>query len=142
MAFLAGSAVMLVAAVAVGFFVLLPMSLQLLATIGSKALTPMITARDYFGFAFLLLILVAAVSQLPVGLVGLVHLGIIRPDQLRRQRKAFLVASFVLGAVVTPGDFALASIGLALPFYALFEASIVVASAVHRRREKRASAPD
>ena len=127
---------------ALAYFFVLPFALKFLMDFQTDALTPMITARDYFDFATSLALSMGAVFELPILLVGLTALGIITPTQLRHFRRHALVASFAGAAVITPGDLITTTVMLAVPLYALYEVSILASALVFRRKERRRKAVD
>ena len=127
---------------ALAYFFVLPFALKFLMDFQTDALTPMITARDYFDFATSLALSMGAVFELPILLVGLTALGIITPTQLRHFRRHALVASFAGAAIITPGDLITTTLMLAVPLYLLYEVSIVASALVFRRKERRRKALD
>lgn len=76
-----------------------------------------------FGLAF----------QTPVALVVAERVGLVSVAALRRSRKYVFLASFVIGAVLTPPDI-LSQIALALPLYCLYESGIAVCRLWRSRR--------
>jgi sec-independent protein translocase protein TatC len=130
-----GSLVLFAAGVALAWGVVLPLAVQWLLGLQTEALTPIITAREYFAFAVDMALAFGLSFQLPVVIVALVWLDVIRADQLVARRRVALFASIVIGAFLTPGDLVWTTIALAVPLYALFELSIVAGRRVeHRRR--------
>lgn len=81
-----------------------------------------------FGLAF----------QTPIAIVFAEHLGLVSIAGLRRARKYVFLASFVIGAVLTPPDI-LSQIALALPFYVLYESGILVCRLRRNQRKPRTS---
>ena len=79
-----------------------------------------------FGLAF----------EVPVVVVLLVLSGIITVDQLREFRGYVVVAIFALAGFITPPD-AVSMISLAIPMCILYEAGILAASLVQKRRKQR-----
>jgi sec-independent protein translocase protein TatC len=79
---------------------------------------------------------IVVVFELPIVLLGLVHLGVITSAQLRRNRRIgyFIVAVVALGL---PGPDPLTTSLELLPMWALFEGSIWLA-VLHDRRQARA----
>jgi sec-independent protein translocase protein TatC len=59
---------------------------------------------------------------------------------LNRFRRHAVVACLVGAAFITPGSDPLSMLALAGPLYLLFELSVVLSSAVYRRRQRREAA--
>jgi sec-independent protein translocase protein TatC len=97
----------------------------------------MITAGDYFGFVFSLVLAFGVAFELPVVLLGLAGLGVVTPQFLSHYRRHAGAAAVVIGAFLTPGDLVWTTIAMAVPLYCLYELSIVLAYAVYRRRARR-----
>ena len=119
------------------YFVILPVTLRFLLTFQSASLTPMITVADYFGFATTMALALGALFELPILIVGLTALGFVRPWMLVRWRKHAFVLSWVVAAVISPGDFIGTTILMALPLYVLYELSIGLSALVYRRQMRR-----
>ncbi|HYL30403.1 MAG TPA: twin-arginine translocase subunit TatC [Gemmatimonadales bacterium] len=136
-----GAAVLLFASgAALGYFVVLPLAIPWLMGFGGSALEPMITAGDYFGFVFSLVLAFGVAFELPVVILGLAALGIVTPEFLNRYRRHAIVAAVIIGAFLTPGDLVWTTIAMAVPLYLLYEISIVLSYGVRRRRLRREAA--
>ena len=130
-----GSLVLFAAGVALAWGLVLPLAVQWLMGLQTDALTPIVTAREYFSFAVDMALAFGVSFQLPIVIVGLVWLDIVTPERLVAFRRSALFGSAVIGALLTPGDLVWTTIAMAVPLYALYELSIVAARRVtHRRR--------
>lgn len=136
LAVVAGAVVLFACGAALGFFVVLPLAIPWLMDFGTGWLEPMITASDYFGFAFSLTLAFGVAFELPVVLLGLSALGLVTPQFLVRFRREAIVAAVIIGAFLTPGDLLWTTIAMAVPLYLLYEVSIVLSYAVARRRRR------
>jgi len=125
------------AGVALSYFVVLPLTLRFLMGIESTALTPMISATDYFDFAISMCLAFGAVFEVPIAILALTALGLITPQFLSRYRRHAIVVCLVAAAFITPGADPYSLFALAIPLYLLYELSVGVAFFVVRRREKR-----
>ncbi|HEX6250763.1 MAG TPA: twin-arginine translocase subunit TatC [Gemmatimonadaceae bacterium] len=135
---LVGAMVLLfTAGVALAFFVVLPLTLRFLLGLQAGSLTPMITATEYFGFAVTMSLLFGVVFELPIAILALTVLGVVTPAFLIRYRRHAVVLCLIAASFVTPGADPTSMLALAIPLYLLFEVSVVAASVVYRRREKR-----
>ena len=79
--------------------------------------------------------------ELPVLLMLLARAGIVTADGLARKRRYAIVGVFVVAAVLTPPD-VISQIGLALPIILLYEASIIGARIMEKKRAAREAAED
>ncbi len=79
--------------------------------------------------------------ELPVLLMLLARAGIVTADGLARKRRYAIVGVFVVAAVLTPPD-VISQIGLALPIILLYEASILGARLMERKRAERDASDD
>jgi len=129
----AGSLVLFVAGVALAWGLVLPLAVQWLMGLQTDALTPVITAREYFSFAVDMALAFGLSFQLPIAIVGLVWLDVISPDRLVQFRRVALFGSVAIGALLTPGDLVWTTIAMAAPLYGLYELSIVALRRVIRR---------
>jgi sec-independent protein translocase protein TatC len=120
-----GALLLFVAGVVLAWAVVLPMAVQWLMGLQTDALTPVITAREYFAFAVDMALAFGLGFQLPVVLVGLVWLDVVTPDRLARYRRVALFGSVVVGALLTPGDLVWTTIAMAVPLYLLYEVGII-----------------
>ncbi len=116
--------------------VILPMALPWLFNLFGTALEPMITAENYFGFVFSMVLSFGLAFELPVVVLLLAAVGLVTPDFLRRYRRHAFVLILVLAAFLTPGDFVWSTLALSAPLYALYEASVLVAAITWRHRSE------
>jgi len=135
-----GAVLLFTGGVSLGWFIVLPLALPWLLSFGAPALEPMITAGEYFSFAFSLVLAFGIAFELPVVLLGLATLGIVTPQFLSRYRRHAIVAAVIIGAFLTPGDLVWTTVAMAVPLYLLYELSIVLSYPVYRRRARRRSA--
>src|SRR5258708_35413393 len=77
-----------------------------------------------FGLAF----------EVPIVVIVLVMMGLVTVEQLREWRGYVVVVIFVVAAIVTPPD-VVSQIALAVPMCILYEAGIVIAHMMNRRRK-------
>jgi sec-independent protein translocase protein TatC len=125
-----GSVLLFLAGVALAWGVVLPLAVQWLMGLQTDALTPVVTAREYFAFAIDMALAFGLSFQLPVVIVGLAWLEIVTPERLVGFRRYALFGSVLVGAFLTPGDLVWTTLALATPLYLLYELSIIVARRV------------
>src|SRR6516164_7492092 len=96
------SAVLAVAGIAFGYWLVLPPALRFLTSYDSTHFTILIRARDYYRFAGMLLLAVALAFEVPVFVLGLVRLRILSAARLRRTWRMGVFVMVVIG-VALPG---------------------------------------
>jgi sec-independent protein translocase protein TatC len=119
--------------------VALPAAVHFLTTYDQHIYSINIRAKDYISFALAVLVSVGLVFELPAVIVALVRIGIVRADQLRKNRRIGYVAVAVL-AVALPGVDPVTTAFEMVPLMVLFEASIWVSVVVERRAAARSLA--
>lgn len=134
--------VLFLAGVALSYFVVLPLTLRFLMSIESTALTPLISATEYFDFAISMCLAFGLVFEVPIAILALTALGIITPQFLSRYRRHAIVVCIVAAAFITPGADPYSLFALSIPLYVLYELSVFVASFAYRKRQKREAARD
>jgi sec-independent protein translocase protein TatC len=128
------------AGVALSYFVVLPLTLRFLMSIESTALTPMISATEYFDFAISMCLAFGAVFEVPIAILALTALGLITPQFLSKYRRHAIVVCLTAAAFITPGADPYSLFALAIPLYFLYELSVFVAMFAWRKRQKRETA--
>jgi sec-independent protein translocase protein TatC len=125
---------------AFGYFILLPRAVHWLTNYDKQHFTILIQAKAYYSFTSTVLLGIVVVFELPMVLLGLVHLGVITSAQLRKNRRIgyFIVAVIALGL---PGPDPMTTALELLPMWALFEGSIWLA-VLYERRQARAVLAD
>jgi sec-independent protein translocase protein TatC len=77
------------------------------------------------------------VFELPIAILLLSAFGLVTPKFLAKYRRHAILASYLVAAIITPGDLFVSSVALMVPLYLLYELSIVLSRLVHRSRERR-----
>jgi sec-independent protein translocase protein TatC len=129
-----GAVLLFIGGVGLAYFFVLPMILKFLLTFQVESLEPMITAAGYFGLMMTLALTFGAAFELPILILALAALGLVTPKFLAKFRPYALVLSFLVSALVTPGDIFLATMALTAPLYLLYEFSVVLTKVIFRKR--------
>lgn len=112
--------------VVIGYFVVLPFALNFFNNYSvSEVVTNNISLSSYVSTFMSMVFMFGVVFEFPAVIAALSSMGILSKKDLRKGRKYAVIATLVLGAVVTPAD-PMSMIIAAAPLYLLYEASIVV----------------
>src|SRR5574343_2034472 len=98
-----------------------------------KSITPAPDIEAYLSFVLTMFIAFGIAFEVPVALVVLVKLGVVTVDKLVEWRSYFIVAAFVVAAVVTPPD-VVSQLALAIPMCLLYELGILASRLISRSR--------
>lgn len=116
------------------YFVVLKFGLRFLLSFETKDLVATISINEYLGFVTMLIIVFGLIFELPVLALFLTKIGFLTPAFMRHYRRHGIVGMVILSAVVTPPD-VFTQLLLAGPLILLYEISILISAAVHRKQE-------
>ncbi len=124
---------------AFGYLVLLPRAIHWLTNYDQAQFHILIRAQDYYRFVSTVLLGVVCVFELPIVILGLVHLGVLTSRRLRQNRRLgyFIVAVI---ALALPGPDPVTTALELLPMWILFEGSIWLATLTETRAKRLATA--
>ncbi len=117
------SAVLLLAGIAFGYFVVLDPAIHFLTNFDKTHYRIDIRAKSYYSFVMLVLVATAIVFELPVFILALARIGILPAEKLRRNRRLGYVLVAAL-AVALPGVDPVTTTLEMIPLMILFEGSI------------------
>jgi sec-independent protein translocase protein TatC len=123
-----------------GYFVVLPAAVRFLQNFNSAEFNVVVQASQYYKFVATTLLAMGLVFQVPVVILAATRIGIVTPAQLRHGRRYAIVACAAVAAFL-PGDVTTLILET-VPLYVLYEASILLASVLERRRARRATETD
>ena len=121
------------------YYFILPLALNFFASFeiaASAASLPIqLEARisEYLNMVVNLLLGFGVAFQLPILLIFLIRLGLLSSEDLKSKRRYWIVAIFIVAAVLTPPDI-LSQIGLAIPMILLFEIVILVSKNFNNKK--------
>lgn len=115
-----------------GWNVTIPVANQYLQAFNGSIGTNLWTLASYLDYTFVLLVANAFAFELGLGLLFLVHIGVLSKDSLVAKRRHAILAAFILGALLTPPDI-MTQILVALPLITLYESAILYARFQHQR---------
>jgi sec-independent protein translocase protein TatC len=135
-----GAVLLFIAGALLAWYYVLPMTLRFLTSLGDEAFDQMISANEYFGFVTSMVLAMGAVFELPIAILLLSALGLVTPQFLSKFRRHAVIASYIVAAIITPGDLFVTSVALMVPLYLLYELSIGLSWVVFRKRQRREAA--
>jgi sec-independent protein translocase protein TatC len=132
--------VLFVAGAALAYFVVIPLALPWLMGFSGPSLVPLITAEEYFSFAFAMVMTFGVSFELPIVVLALSALGIVTPQFLSKYRRHAIVLMVIVGAFLTPGDMVWTTVWMSVPLYGLYEMSVAAAYVMQRRKQRKRAA--
>jgi sec-independent protein translocase protein TatC len=119
--------VLFIAGVVFCYFVVLTPALHFLLSFNQSEFNTQVRAKDYYSFVSLLMITMGLGFQIPIGILAACKLGITSVEKLRRNRRYAIVLIVILAALLPTLD-PISLLLESLPFYLLYELSIVLAA--------------
>jgi sec-independent protein translocase protein TatC len=135
---LAAVPLLFIGGVAFGYFAVLPAAVKFFQNFNSGQFNVLVQASQYYKFAATTLLAMGLLFQVPVAILAVTRAGVITPGQLRRNRR-YAVAVCAAVAALLPGD-AITMLLETVPLYLLFEVSVLVATVLDRREQRRVAA--
>jgi len=117
------STVLFVVGVAFCYFLVIPAMSKFIQAFAPTSITAAPDIEQYFGFVLMLFLVFGIAFEVPVAVVVLVRMGLVSIVQLKSFRGYFIVAAFIVAAVVTPPD-VISQLSLAIPMCVLYEIGI------------------
>ena len=120
-----------------GYFVIVPMSINFVATFSvSSVVKNEFNLDSYIGMIKTSVIAAGLFFELPIVIYFLTKLGLVTPAFLRKYRKYAIVIVLIIAAIVTPPD-VVSQITVAIPMLLIYEASIFISVFVMKNKEKQ-----
>ena len=119
-----------------GYFVVIPMSVNFVATFTvSSVVLNQFTLDSYIGMVKTSVLASGLFFELPIIIYFLTKLGLVTPAFLRKYRKYAIVLVLIIAAIVTPPDVVSQTI-VAIPMLLIYEASIFISVFVHKKEKE------
>ena len=128
-------------AVGAGFAVLvvIPFTLQFFLSLNTIHIGEMYSIKEYISYLVSVLFSFGLIFEIPIVAAVLSAVGLLKPQWMRKARRAVLVLCFLIGAIITPPDVA-SQVMVAVPMYLLFELSVVISALIYKHRCKKLQA--
>jgi sec-independent protein translocase protein TatC len=107
----------------------------------SLAIQEMLFMQPYLDFAKKMLVAFGLIFELPLLIFFLSYAGIVTHRKLWKWNKYWIILSFIIGGLLTPGPDIMSQLLMAAPLIVLYNLSIIIALIVTRRREKAEQQP-
>ena len=118
--------ILFIAGVAFGYFLVLPAAAKFLLNFNDSQFNVQVQAKQYYSFFTMTVLATGIVFQVPVGILAVTRLGIVKVEQLTKNRRyAYLVCAVVAAAL--PGVDPVSMLLEMAPLIVLYEVSIVLA---------------
>jgi sec-independent protein translocase protein TatC len=118
-----------------GYFIVFPYGFKFFLGFATENIQALPSVKQYFSFAIRLLLAFGLVFEMPVAVLFLTKIGLVTPEAMKKYRKFAILGSFVISAILTPPDVA-TQLMMAGPIIILYELSIYISKAVHRKQEE------
>lgn len=134
--FIVMSSVLFFLGVLFGYFVIVPLSINFVATFSvSSVVKNEFNLDSYIGMIKTSVIAAGLFFELPIIIYFLTKLGLVTPNFLRKYRKYAIVIVLIVAAIVTPPD-VVSQITVAIPMLIIYELSIFLSVFVEKKRLK------
>lgn len=120
------STLLFIIGVAFCYFLVIPGMSKFIQAFAPTSITAAPDIEQYFGFVLTLFMVFGIAFEVPIAVIVLARIGVVKIEQLRAWRGYFIVASFIVAAVVTPPD-VISQLALAIPMCILYEIGIIAA---------------
>jgi sec-independent protein translocase protein TatC len=132
--------VLFIAGVAFGYFLVLPAAAKFLLNFNDSQFNVQVQAKQYYSFFAMTVLACGIVFQVPVGILAVTRLGIVKVQQLTKNRRyAYLVCA--VAAAALPGVDPVSMLLEMAPLVVLYEISIVLAKVFGTPAERVDAAP-
>ncbi len=107
----------------------------------TENIKPQLRVDEVVYLAVMLMLGFGVMFQLPIVIFFLALSGLVSLDTIRKSRPYFIVAIFIVSAIMTPPD-VISQIAMALPSWLLFEISLLFARAALRKKKAKEEAEE
>lgn len=113
-----------------------PLVVEVLSGFMTPSMKGMIRLGALTSFVYNMALACGVVFQLPLVLMTLTAIGMVTPRFLIQQWRIALIGTFLVTALITPGDVVTAQLVMGVPMVALYFVSVALSWVVWRRRRR------
>ncbi|MFN2114782.1 MAG: twin-arginine translocase subunit TatC [Anaerolineae bacterium] len=124
---LPGAALLFATGVAFGYYIVLPRTINFLATFLVEEAAAAWSLSNYIAFVTNMLVVIGVTFQTPLVVYLLAKLGIVTPATMSRYRRHAILIIAIIAAVLTPTPDPFTMLLVAVPMVILYELGIVLA---------------
>lgn len=118
------------------YFIVVPLMVNFLGGYQvSGAVKNQIALTSYTSSLTMMTLVMGLLFELPVLVIFLTRVGILTPAVLKKYRKHTVVALVITAGIITPSPDIFSQLVVAVPLYALYETSLVIAGRIHRKKQ-------
>jgi len=139
--FVVSSTILFVGGALFGYFIVFPFGFKFFIGFANEYVQALPKVKEYFSFSVKLLFAFGIVFELPVVVFFLAKVGLVTPDLLKRKRKYAILATFAVGAILTPPD-VVTQLMMAGPLIILYEIGIIVSKLARKKKEENGETED
>lgn len=110
--------------------VVLPITINFFVKLVLPGVNPMVSIASFVSFISTTLVCFGVIFEMPIVVFLLSTVGLIKPKMLLDKQPLFIMAIFIVAAIITPPDI-ISQLFLGIPMVLLFEFSIGVSFCVH-----------
>jgi len=127
------STILFLCGMAFAYFLVFPVIFGFISSVAPEGVAVMTDINKYLDFVLTLFLAFGITFEVPVAVIVLVKMDVVSVKKLREIRSYVIVGAFVSGAIFTPPD-VVSQIMLAVPLWLLYEAGIVAAAIITRKK--------
>lgn len=136
---MASSVVLFFTGMAFAYFLVFPTVFGFMSKVAPDGVAWMTDIEKYLSFVMSTFIAFGITFEVPIIVIILVRMGVVELDTLKQSRPYVTVGAFIVGAIFTPPD-VVSQLMLAVPICLLYEAGMLMAQLIGRRKNAASSA--
>lgn len=136
--FMFSFSILFIAGAAYAYFILLPITFKtLMRFVYSLGAIPYFAIKDFFDMVFIGIVGSGLFFTLPLLIAFLIKIDLIDPEMLKKNRSYIFVGLLIVTAIITPDPTPLSMLLISIPFYLLYELSILIGIWIKNKEVKQ-----